>query len=137
MPDHVNAHKHFHVHPVVAGQIIVEGLCHGMRALRVPAEPRSVLAQIEGVRAGADHLLIQPWVVMLRERARRARLIVPDAVFGLAWSGAMLASDGHPSSGNNSARRFRGERCPRRRPHAHHPIGSSSYYRQRGQAQCC
>ncbi len=33
-----------------------------------------------------------PWVARLGRRARHAGLQVPDAVFGLAWSGAMTPS---------------------------------------------
>jgi len=42
--DHVNAHKHFHLHPTIASTILRIGRKHGMRALRVPREilPRSL-----------------------------------------------------------------------------------------------
>ena len=36
--DHVNAHKHFHVHPIVAHLVLSIGARFGMRALRVPWE---------------------------------------------------------------------------------------------------
>ena len=38
--DHVNAHKHFHLHPTIASAIIREGRQYGLRAVRVPREPR-------------------------------------------------------------------------------------------------
>ena len=87
--DHVNAHKHFHVHPIMAGLVLGEGRRRGMRAIRVPREPRAVLARAE---PGADlkpALDTAPWAALLGWRARRAGLLVPDAVLGLAWSGAM------------------------------------------------
>src|SRR5262245_33206851 len=34
--DHVNAHKHFQLHPVVFGMIAAVGREYGMRAMRVP-----------------------------------------------------------------------------------------------------
>jgi hopanoid biosynthesis associated protein HpnK len=37
--DHVNAHKHFHLHPTIASAILRIGKKHGMCALRVPREP--------------------------------------------------------------------------------------------------
>jgi chitin disaccharide deacetylase len=87
--DHVNAHKHFHLHPTIAGQIITIGRRYGLRGLRVPFEPAGVLAEIEpSVRRGPGYLTA-PWAALLGKRARRAGLQVPDAVFGLAWSGAM------------------------------------------------
>ncbi|HEX5867450.1 MAG TPA: hopanoid biosynthesis-associated protein HpnK, partial [Beijerinckiaceae bacterium] len=50
--DHVNAHKHFHLHPTIAGTIISIGRRYGMTALRVPVEPRAVISQIERAPLG-------------------------------------------------------------------------------------
>jgi hopanoid biosynthesis associated protein HpnK len=87
--DHADAHKHFHLHPTVAGLMIAIGLRYGLRALRVPVEPRSVLAGIEPSTPRLPQYLTAPWAALLGRRARRAGLHVPNAVFGLAWSGAM------------------------------------------------
>jgi hopanoid biosynthesis associated protein HpnK len=87
--DHVNAHKHFHLHPVIAAEIIAVGARYGMRGLRVPREPASVLSAIEPRAAHAPAWTTAPWAALLAWRARRAGLQTPDAVFGLAWSGAM------------------------------------------------
>jgi hopanoid biosynthesis associated protein HpnK len=89
--DHDNAHKHFHLHPTIAGEVIRIGRRFGMRALRVPLEPASVLARVEPDAARAAALITAPWAGLLGWRARRAGLATPDAVFGLAWSGAMTA----------------------------------------------
>ena len=90
--DHVNAHKHFHLHPTISGLIITIGRRFGMRAARVPAEPRSVLALVEpGMKAQLDYL-VSPWSAVLRSRFDRAGLLVPQNVFGLAWSGAMTTN---------------------------------------------
>jgi chitin disaccharide deacetylase len=86
--DHVNAHKHFHLHPTIAREIIRIGWRYGMRSLRVPLEPASVLARIEhGSITGVS--VTAPWIRLLGRQARRAGLVIPDAVFGVAWSGAM------------------------------------------------
>ncbi len=45
--DHVNAHKHFHVHPLIAGAVLRIGRRYGMRAIRVPREPREILRRAE------------------------------------------------------------------------------------------
>src|SRR5215469_3831024 len=37
--DHVNAHKHFHLHPTLLGMIVRIGREFGMTAVRVPDEP--------------------------------------------------------------------------------------------------
>ena len=87
--DHVNAHKHFHVHPLIAGAVLSIGLRYGMRAIRVPREPRAVLRAAE---PGADPkaaLDSAPWAALLAVRARQAGLLIPDRTLGLAWSGAM------------------------------------------------
>jgi chitin disaccharide deacetylase len=89
--DHVNAHKHFHLHPTIAGLILRIGARHGLAALRVPLEPAGPLNEIEPAAAsGAD--LTAPFARGLRARARRAGLAAPDQVFGLRWSGAMTTS---------------------------------------------
>jgi chitin disaccharide deacetylase len=89
--DHVNAHKHFHLHPLVAREVIAVGARFGLRALRVPREPAAVLAKAEAGRGGFPRY-VTPWLRLLARRARRAGLRAPDAVFGLAWSGAMSAA---------------------------------------------
>ena len=89
--DHVNAHKHFHLHPTVARAIIAIGRSFGLDALRVPIEPRSVLAIVEPRTPRGSIWVTAPWAARLARTARRAGLRTPDAVFGLAWSGAMTA----------------------------------------------
>jgi len=85
--DHVNAHKHFHLHPTIAGTILKIGKRYGMRAARAPIEPRRLLAQVDGTASGPRIETI--WARLVRARLRRAGMLVPDQVFGLAWSGAM------------------------------------------------
>jgi chitin disaccharide deacetylase len=87
--DHVNAHKHMHLHPGVARMIIEIGREYGMRAVRVPSEPVAVLRRAfpeERHRAPSYH----PWNALLRRQLRRAGLRTNDHVFGLAWSGGMV-----------------------------------------------
>lgn len=88
--DHVNAHKHFHLHPTIAGLLIDIGKRHGLRALRVPLEPAATLNEVEpGAASGLD--LTAPFAKGMRARAQRAGLAAPDQVFGLRWTGAMTA----------------------------------------------
>ncbi|MBU6444908.1 MAG: hopanoid biosynthesis-associated protein HpnK [Alphaproteobacteria bacterium] len=87
--DHVNTHKHFHLHPTIAGMILKLGKAHGLRAMRVPLEPRGVLAAAEPGSAPAPAYVTGPWARLLRRRLGHAGLLTPDAVFGLSWSGAM------------------------------------------------
>ena len=87
--DHVNAHKHFHVHPLIAGAVLSLGARFGMRALRVPREPRELLRRAEPGARPRPALDIAPWAALLAVRARQAGLLIPDRTLGLAWSGAM------------------------------------------------
>lgn len=88
--DHVNAHKHFHLHPVVAGLVMSIGQRFGMRAVRAPVEPTAILRVAEAeVPVGSD--VATPWAMLIRRRLRRAGLLVPDAVFGLRWTGHVTA----------------------------------------------
>lgn len=89
--DHVNAHKHYHLHPTIASLVIAIGRDYGMRALRVPVEPAEVLARVEPLRRGLEARIAGPYAKILRRSARAAGLAVADQVFGLAWSGAMTA----------------------------------------------
>src|SRR5262249_62345563 len=62
-----------------------------MRAARVPDEPRAVLRAIEPRPNSPIAYLISPFAAILRSRFRRAGLLIPENVFGLAWSGQMTA----------------------------------------------
>jgi hopanoid biosynthesis associated protein HpnK len=90
--DHVNAHRHFHLHPAVAAAVMSVGRRYGMRSLRVPVEPWRTVAAIDPQTRRLIGRIAAPWAVLMRNRARRAGLTAPDAVFGLAWSGAMTAA---------------------------------------------
>lgn len=87
--DHVNAHKHFHLHPTIAALMIEMAAAYRVKGARVPVEPQDVLGQIEPRKASAVVALTAPFAKSLRRRFRRAGIAAPDQVFGLAWSGAM------------------------------------------------
>ncbi len=87
--DHVNAHKHMHLHPTVARLLVEIGRDYGMRAVRLPAEPRAVLSR---AFPGERHPAPPPGfaVAWLRRRLRRAGIVANDRIFGIAWSGGMV-----------------------------------------------
>nr|WP_255326602.1 hopanoid biosynthesis-associated protein HpnK [Sphingobium sp. EM0848] len=91
--DHVNAHKHFHLHPTIATTLMTVGKAHTMRAVRAPVEPALVLRAVDGTRASSA--MEDIWARRVQRRMRDAALTTPDQVFGLAWSGAMTASRLH------------------------------------------
>ncbi|HYS67110.1 MAG TPA: hopanoid biosynthesis-associated protein HpnK [Paraburkholderia sp.] len=74
--DHVNTHKHFHLHPTVLGLILEIGREYGMKAMRLPFE------------AGAPFWL-KPWIARVRARLDRAGVVHNDYVVGIAGSGRM------------------------------------------------
>jgi hopanoid biosynthesis associated protein HpnK len=90
--DHVNAHKHFHLHPTIAGLILKIGQRYGMRAMRAPTEPRAIIQSIEAAPTTIAERIAAPYARSVRARMLRAGLLVPDQVFGLAWSGAMTSA---------------------------------------------
>jgi len=87
--DHVNAHKHIHLHPTVARLVVEIGKGYGVRAIRLPAEPPTPLRRA----FPSERRRAAPYrhaALALRRRLRRAGLLANDHVFGLAWSGAMV-----------------------------------------------
>lgn len=74
--DHVNAHKHFHLHPTVLAMIVEIGRDYGLRAVRLPFE-RSAPAWL------------WPWIALVRARLDRAGLAHNDYVVGIARTGQM------------------------------------------------
>jgi hopanoid biosynthesis associated protein HpnK len=87
--DHVNSHRHFHLHPAVAAATVELGRDFGMRALRIPFEPWRTIGAIEPGTQRQAGRVVAPWARLLRALVRRAGVVSADAVFGLAWSGAM------------------------------------------------
>jgi len=87
--DHCNAHKHFHLHPVVGRLLAAIGQRFGLSAVRVPLESHTLLRMIEPRTPALPALLTAPFALLLRRRLRAAGLLTPDAMFGLQWSGQM------------------------------------------------
>lgn len=88
--DHANAHKHMHLHPTVARLMLRIGREFGLRAVRIPAEPPSVLARC-GTYTGFGDRALYRWTALLRRQVRAAGMSANDHCFGLAWSGHMTA----------------------------------------------
>jgi hopanoid biosynthesis associated protein HpnK len=88
--DHVNAHKHMHIHPAVLALILGIGREYGVRSVRLPQEPwRTVLPGRQGMAARlAWSVFLSPWLILMRRRLQRDRICHNDHLFGLANSGA-------------------------------------------------
>jgi hopanoid biosynthesis associated protein HpnK len=74
--DHVNAHKHFHVHPTVLSLIVSIGREYGVRAIRLPFEAHAPW-------------WLSPWIALMRARLVRAGIVHNDYVVGVARTGGM------------------------------------------------
>jgi hopanoid biosynthesis associated protein HpnK len=88
--DHANAHKHMHLHPTVGAMLLRAGSAHGLRRIRIPAEPPAVMARCGASVTPGDSMLYR-WTGVLRRQARAAGVGTNDHCFGLAWSGHMTA----------------------------------------------
>ena len=92
--DHVNAHKHFHLHPMIGRALVEIGATYGAPAMRVPVE----------AGRGWTSAAMRWWAGALGRRWRRAGVMTNDRVIGLAQSGAfatpqMVAALGALGSG--------------------------------------
>jgi hopanoid biosynthesis associated protein HpnK len=83
--DHVNAHKHFHLHPTLLKTIIRVGREFGLSAVRVPAEP----LWFSGAGALASSAFLTPWVALMKARLRAGGIAYNDRVFGIASTGRL------------------------------------------------
>lgn len=74
--DHVNTHKHFHVHPTVLSLLLSIGPDYGMKAIRLPSEVDAPF-------------WLKPWIGMMRARLVRAGIAHNDHVIGMSQTGRM------------------------------------------------
>jgi len=72
--DHVNTHKHFHLHPTLLRLIIDIGRPFGLRAIRWPNETRAPL-------------LLKPWLALSRWKLSAAGIRHNDYMVGIERSG--------------------------------------------------
>ncbi|KEZ79101.1 hopanoid biosynthesis-associated protein HpnK [Salinisphaera hydrothermalis] len=92
--DHVNAHKHFHVHPTILSLALKIGRDYGLRAMRWPSEPRGDASQAASGdrRALFEAALMTPWLRGMRRRIRAAGVVSNDRLLGLRATGHMTES---------------------------------------------
>jgi len=87
--DHVNVHKHFHLHPTLLAMILRIGRDFGLAAIRVPDEPVWFAARERTWLAGAAAGMLKPMVALMKRRLDAAAVFHNDAIFGIATTGAM------------------------------------------------
>ena len=74
--DHVNAHKHFHIHPTVLSLILAARRRFRFHAVRLPL----------GLN---PPMFLRPWLALTRRRLDRARIAHNDRICGIEETGAM------------------------------------------------
>ena len=89
--DHVNAHKHYHLHPLIAAALMQAAAGAGVRCIRLPWEPGAQVRSADATSARTAEWALKPWCATLRKRALNWNLLAPDQVLGLAWSGHFTA----------------------------------------------
>jgi hopanoid biosynthesis associated protein HpnK len=87
--DHVNVHKHFHLHPTLLDILVRVGREYGMPPMRVPDEPLWFAMKTGGWPAALSCALLAPLMAIMKYRLRAARVPHNEHIFGLATSGAM------------------------------------------------
>ena len=85
--DHVNAHRHFHMHPLIATALMQAAAGAGVGCIRLPWEPGALIRRADAGSPRPPEWALKPWCDILRKRALRWNLAAPDRVIGLAWSG--------------------------------------------------
>jgi hopanoid biosynthesis associated protein HpnK len=84
--DHVNAHKHFHLHPTILSMMLSIGREYGMHAIRLPSEP------------GMGPWL-RPWLALMRWRMKEAGIGTTTMCSASAIAGAwMKPHAGYPQA---------------------------------------
>jgi hopanoid biosynthesis associated protein HpnK len=86
--DHVNAHKHFHLHPTILEIALRVARDYDCPPVRATIEPLW-FALRQGPAASVAAASLRPWASLMRRRLRRAGVPHNDSLFGIAASGAM------------------------------------------------
>ena len=90
--DHVNAHKHFHLHPHIAAALMQAAAGANIRCLRLPDEDGALIRRADPASPRLAEWALRPWCRVLRQRAANWGLAAPDRVVGFAWSGGFTAA---------------------------------------------
>ena len=78
--DHVNAHNHLHLHPIVLGLILKIGQKFGMQSVRLPKDDNA---------RGLGSKFLSLWVALMKSRLRKNGVRHNDVLLGLKETGAL------------------------------------------------
>jgi chitin disaccharide deacetylase len=87
--DHVNVHKHFHLHTTILQLLVQIARECGARAVRVPDEPFWFAARSAKWDIVLQGALLAPYILLMKQQLRTAGIFHNDRIFGIAHSGAM------------------------------------------------
>ncbi len=89
--DHVDVHKHMHLHPTVGKLLIEVGQSFNLTHVRLPHEPFAALKATGKAyyQAKAKDLILNYWTKILKWQLNNANIKYLDWCFGIAWCGHM------------------------------------------------
>jgi hopanoid biosynthesis associated protein HpnK len=90
--DHVNAHKHMHLHPTVFDLIIKVGKDFGLTAIRIPNEPplESIIEnKKEKLLRNLRWIFFMPFVSRMKKQCEENNIKFNNTIYGLNDSGHM------------------------------------------------
>jgi hopanoid biosynthesis associated protein HpnK len=90
--DHVNAHNHMHLHPMILGLVLQVGREYGLPAVRLPYEPFFPSWRAAGERIPRRLLMrifLAPWTGLMRIRLKKNNVPCNDYLFGMNDTGRM------------------------------------------------
>jgi hopanoid biosynthesis associated protein HpnK len=87
--DHVNVHKHFHLHPTILQLLVPVAREFGARAMRVPDEPYWVATRSAKWGAAVQGAMLAPFISLMKHCLQAAGIFHNDRIFGIAHSGVM------------------------------------------------
>ena len=90
--DHVNTHKHIHLHPTVLDLILRIGEDYGLTSVRLPDEPpldALINSRKEKLYRYVRWLFLKPWVSIMKKRLDNNNIRHNDIIYGIHDSGHM------------------------------------------------
>lgn len=89
--DHIDVHKHMHLHPTIAQLVIEIGQEFQLKYIRLPREPIHPLRLVDktSYQNNFNNLLIYYWTKLLEKQIKNAGMKHLDWCFGLSWCGHM------------------------------------------------
>ena len=89
--DHIDVHKHMHLHPTIAQLILKISHDYRLQRIRLPKEPVKILRSIDQTTNldNTNNLLVYYWCKLLEEQIKKAGMKSFDWCFGLSWCGHM------------------------------------------------